>query len=105
MANIKSAIKRAKQAATNRLRNRASKSVILDSRKKVLAAITSGKKDEALKLFSVYTSVLDKAAKKNIIKKNNASRKKSRIQLAIQKMGTAPVAAPASEAAPAPEAK
>jgi len=86
MANIKSAVKRAKQAEVNRVRNRAGKSNVLTARKKVLEAIGSGNKDEAQKQYSAYTSVLDKAAKRGIIKKNNASRKKSRMALGIAKM-------------------
>lgn len=86
MANIKSAIKRAKQAEANRTRNRACKSSILSARKKVLEAIGTGNKDEAQKKYSSYTSVLDKAAKKGVIAKNNASRKKSRVALSIAKM-------------------
>ena len=86
MANIKSAVKRAKQAEVNRTRNRAGKSGVLTARKKVLEAISGGNKDEAQKQYVAYTSVLDKAAKQGIIKKNNASRKKSRMALGIAKM-------------------
>jgi small subunit ribosomal protein S20 len=86
MANIKRAVKRAKQADASRLRNRAVKSTVLTARKKVIAAITAGNKEEALKLFSAYTSMLDKAAKKGVIAKNNASRKKSRVATSIGKM-------------------
>lgn len=86
MANIKSAVKRAKQAEVNRTRNRAGKSSVLTARKKVLEAVSSGNKDEAQKQYVAYTSVLDKAAKQGIIKKNNASRKKSRMALGIAKM-------------------
>lgn len=87
MANIKSAIKRAKQAAVSHARNKAGKSRCLTARKKVLAAIQSGNKEEAVKAFSAYTSVLDKTAKKGIIAKNNASRKKSRMAASISKLG------------------
>ena len=86
MANIKSAVKRAKQAEASRLRNRSVKSSVLTARKKVLAAISAGNKDEASKLFSEYTSTLDKAAKKGVIPKNNASRKKSRVATSLTKM-------------------
>jgi small subunit ribosomal protein S20 len=86
MANIKSAIKRAKQAEANRTRNRAAKSNLLTARKKVLGAISSGNKEEAQKQYSSYSSALDKAAKKGVIKKNNASRKKSRMALGIAKL-------------------
>jgi small subunit ribosomal protein S20 len=86
MANIKSAVKRAKQAEASRLRNRAIKSSVLTARKKVLKAIDAGSKDEAAKLFSAYTSTLDKAAKRGVIPKNNASRKKSRVATSLAKM-------------------
>ena len=86
MANIKSAVKRAKQAEVNRQRNRSVKSSVLTSRKKVLDAIASGNKEEAAKLFRAYTSTLDKAAKKGVIAKNNASRKKSRVATSIAKL-------------------
>lgn len=86
MANIKSAIKRAKQAKANNVRNKAAKNGLSDARKKALAAIAAGKKDDAVKGFSEYTSKLDKAAKKGIIKKNNANRKKSRMAQAIAKI-------------------
>ncbi len=86
MANIKSAVKRAKQSEANRLANRSVKSSILTSRKKVLDAIASGNKEEAAKLFIAYTSKLDKAAKKGVIAKNNASRKKSRVAISLSKL-------------------
>lgn len=86
MANITSAVKRAKQSEASRLRNRSVKSTVLTMRKKVLAAITAGNKEEAIKLFSEYTSTLDKAAKKGVIANNNASRKKSRVALSVSKM-------------------
>jgi small subunit ribosomal protein S20 len=87
MANIKSAVKRAKQATVSHTRNKAGKSRVLTARKKVLAAIESGNKEEATKTYSAYTSVLDKTAKKGIIAKNNADRKKSRMAISIAKMG------------------
>ena len=86
MANIKSAVKRAKQSEENRLSNKSVKSSILTARKKVLEAIASGNKEEAAKLFIAYTSKLDKAAKKGVIAKNNASRKKSRVATSLHKL-------------------
>ncbi len=86
MANIKSAVKRAKQADANHLRNRAVKSGVLTARKKVLEAIGTGNKEEAQKLYSAYSSKLDKASKKGVVPKNNASRKKSRVAISIAKM-------------------
>jgi small subunit ribosomal protein S20 len=86
MANIKSAVKRAKQSEENRLSNKSVRSSVLTSRKKVLEAIASGNKEEATKLFSAYTSKLDKAAKKGVIPKNNANRKKSRVATSLSKL-------------------
>lgn len=99
MAHSKSALKRNRQSIAANLRNRSAKSALLTLRKKVLATIDAGKKEDAAKLFIEYTSLLDKTAKRGIIKKNNASRKKSRMALKIAKIGTAPAPAPA--AAPA----
>ncbi|MCL1919934.1 MAG: 30S ribosomal protein S20 [Kiritimatiellaeota bacterium] len=87
MAKIKSAVKRVKQAEASRVRNKAGKSRVLTARKKVLSAIGTGNKEEATKAYSEYSSVLDKTAKKGIIAKNNASRKKSRMAASIAKMG------------------
>ncbi|MBP5510157.1 MAG: 30S ribosomal protein S20 [Kiritimatiellae bacterium] len=86
MANIKSAIKRAKQAKVRTERNKAAKHALADSRKVALAAIEAGNKEDALKGFSEYASKLDRAAKKGIIKKNTADRKKSRMAKAIAKI-------------------
>ncbi|HON48869.1 MAG TPA: 30S ribosomal protein S20 [Candidatus Latescibacteria bacterium] len=86
MAINKSAVKRTKQANASRLRNRSVRSGVLTARKKVLDAIGAGNKEEAQKLYSEYSSKLDKAAKKGVIPKNNANRKKSRVALSIAKM-------------------
>lgn len=51
--------------------------------KKTLTLITSGKKDEAVKLMPQVYSVIDTASKKNIIHPNNAARKKSRLAVAL----------------------
>jgi len=80
MPNIESARKRVRQSAKRNTRNRSAKSVVFSNRKGLLDAIEAGNKAEALKLFTVYSSTLDKSVKKGILKANNASRKKSRIQ-------------------------
>jgi len=83
MANTKSAIKRNRQTEKRTERNRAEKSRIKVIRKKTLAAIEAGKKDEAVKLSSEYASVLDKAAKRNLIHSNKAANLKSKTAKAI----------------------
>ncbi len=52
MANTKSAIKRNRQTVTRTERNRAEKSRMKSARKKALAAIETGDKDEASKAAS-----------------------------------------------------
>ncbi len=47
--------------------------------KQVEKLVSSKKKDEAKKLVSSAYSAIDKAAKKGVIKKNTASRKKARL--------------------------
>jgi len=86
MANIKSAEKRARQALKRRAENRAGKSKVVTSGRKLEDAISSGNKAEAEKLYSEFTSVLDKAAKRRFISANCASRKKSRLHARVSKL-------------------
>ena len=83
MPNIESARKRVRQSAKRNKRNRSAKSTVSSSRKELLDAIEAGNKSEAVKLFDAYSSTLDKSVKKGILKANNASRKKSRIQVRL----------------------
>jgi len=62
------------------------KNKVKDLLKKVKSLITQNKKDEAQKLLPQIYKILDKTAKTGIIKKNNASRRKSRIIKAINKI-------------------
>ena len=48
--------------------------------------IAEGKKEEAESLLSKIYKALDKAAKENVIKKNTAARKKSRITKAVNEI-------------------
>jgi len=78
MANIKSAEKRARQSAAQHIANHATKSDVSASRKRLLAAVAKGDKAAATAAYAVFSSKLDKAAKKGALKKNNASRRKAR---------------------------
>lgn len=62
-------------------RTRAVKSVT----KSIEKLIKAGKTDEAEKNLSMAYKAIDKAAKMNTIKKNTASRKKSRLSAQIKK--------------------
>ena len=83
MPNIESARKRVRQSAKRNTRNRSAKSTVSSTRKALIDALEAGNKSEAVKLFDAYTSTLDKSVKKGILKANNASRKKSRIQVRL----------------------
>lgn len=48
--------------------------------------IKEGKKPEALKMLSQAYKAIDKAAKRGVIKKNTASRNKSRLTKAVEKL-------------------
>ena len=79
MANNKSAKKRVLLNERNRVRNQAVKTRVKNVAKKVLAAIEAGDKAVALEALSVAYKELDKAVTKGVMKKNTASRKKSRL--------------------------
>jgi small subunit ribosomal protein S20 len=76
MANHKSSIKRIRKTAARRLLNRyqlkTAKTFI-----KRLKALSD--KNEALEMYRKVSSMIDKLAKRNIIHKNNAANKKSKL--------------------------
>ena len=75
MANIRSQIKRNRQNEKIRIRNKAVRSEL---RTRVKAAEAGGENpEEALR---VAMKTIDKAAAKGVIHKNEASRRKSRLQ-------------------------
>lgn len=83
MANIKSAKKRILVNETKAARNKAIRSKVKTSVKKVEAAIAAGDKAAAqANLISAITEI-DKAASKGVYHKNTASRKVSRISKAV----------------------
>jgi small subunit ribosomal protein S20 len=92
MANIKggrAARKRDRQNAKANKRNSLAKTKLHDTHKKLFKAADAGSREEAEKKFKELVSGLDKAAKKGIITKNTANRKKSRAQLRLNKMAAA----------------
>ena len=86
MPNIKSAAKRAGQAEVRHLRNRSTKSAIATARRVFLVAVESKDKKNAMEKFKAICSILDKSAKRGIIKKNTADRGKARCSAMIAKM-------------------
>lgn len=79
MPNIKSVKKDVVRSRANRLVNNATRSRIKTLTKKTLAAIATGDKAEVATNLTSTVSVVDKAAKRGIIHKNAASRRKSRL--------------------------
>jgi len=86
MPNIKQAGKRARQALVRRVCNRSTKSEIATSRRLFVTAIESKDKAKAMKEFSAFCSILDKSAKRGIIKNNAADRRKSRAAAMLAKL-------------------
>ncbi len=83
---IASGIKRNRQNAKRRLRNKMAKSEIRTYLKKVLTAVKEGKESEAIELGRIYVSKLDKAVKRHILHKNTVSRNKSRVDRILSKI-------------------
>lgn len=77
MPNIKSAIKRVGVNEKKNLENRMIKSKISTFVKKFKNEVKENNLDEAQKLLSEVFSLLDTAAKDNVIHKNNANSKKA----------------------------
>jgi len=88
MANIKSAIKRARQNTKRRMHNASQRSTLRTYIKKVLHAITEGKHDTAMAEFKTAQSVIDKSASKGLIHKNRAARYKRRLNLKIKNLAS-----------------
>ena len=79
MANIKSQIKRNKQNEVRRERNKAVRSSLKTSQKKVEAAVADGDAQAAQDHAREASKALDKAASKGVVHKRTAARRKSRL--------------------------
>ena len=77
MPNNAAAEKRMRQEKKRRLRNRMVKSIVKTHVTKARQAITSGA--DAQETVRAAVSELDRAAKKGVIHRNNAARRKSRL--------------------------
>lgn len=86
MANTKSASKRARQTTSRSLRNRG---VLTRLRKMQKSISATGSKPEA-KDVRAMISAIDKAAKRGIIHKNAANRRKARLNDSLVTSATAP---------------
>lgn len=84
MPQIKSNIKSMKTDAERRAKGAAIKSQIRTATKRTLQAVEAGDAQAARDAFNKATSIIDKAASKGVIHKNNAARKKSRLRARLQ---------------------
>ena len=87
MANSRSALKRVRKTGAQTLRNKMLKSRVKTSRKKVQAAIDAGDGAAAKAAFQDFTSIADKAGRKNVIHPNAASRLKGILMGRVKALG------------------
>lgn len=85
MANIKSAEKRIKVIRTKTGFNKSRKSAIKTYIVKFEEALAENKIDEAKDLLKTISKKIDQAASKNVLHKNNAAKKVSRLQKKLNK--------------------
>lgn len=84
MPTSASAKKRVRQSEKRRLRNRSVRSNLRSNFRKVLEAIEAKDADAATKAYREMESRIDKAARKGVIHKNTAARKKARLAKRLQ---------------------
>ncbi|PIQ89907.1 MAG: 30S ribosomal protein S20 [Candidatus Omnitrophica bacterium CG11_big_fil_rev_8_21_14_0_20_42_13] len=84
MPQRKTKIKSMKLDKIRRMRNRRVKQELQKAIKKYLSLLSVKEIENAKKAFGEVMSKLDKAVKKGIIKKNTASRRKSRLSLKLK---------------------
>ena len=87
MANTKSAKKAARQTARRTAVNRTRRSRLRSAVRKVEEAITAGDKSRALAAMAEAEPVIIRAARKNVVHRNAAQRKVSRLAHRIAKLG------------------
>jgi small subunit ribosomal protein S20 len=85
LANHKSALKRARQSQTARLRNLIHKTKAKTAVKEVRMALGDKNVEQAKEIFKKTVSILQKTASKGVIHKKKAARKISRLARAIHR--------------------
>ncbi len=84
MANNPGSIKRARQSVKRRARNTGMRSMVRTYAKKVLAVVASGDYEAAQAAYAAAVPKIDGMAGKGLIKKNKASRWKSRLNAKVK---------------------
>lgn len=87
MANTKSAKKAARQATRRTVVNKARRTRLRSSVRKVEEAIASGDKEAAAAALKEAEPVIARTAQKGIVHRNSASRKMSRLAKRVSAMG------------------
>lgn len=86
MPNIKSAKKRMRSSEKQHAGNLAVKSKVKTVRRKTREVLAAGVAEPSGQAVREYSSVLDKAVKRGVIKKNTAIRRKKRALAALRKL-------------------
>ncbi|NOU35655.1 MAG: 30S ribosomal protein S20 [Kiritimatiellaceae bacterium] len=86
MPNIKSAKKRVRSSEKRRIGNMTAKTKVKTVRRKTREVLTAGVTATSEQAVREYSSVLDKAVKRGVIKKNTATRRKKRAVAALRKL-------------------
>jgi small subunit ribosomal protein S20 len=89
MANIKSQIKRNRQNGKRHERNKAVRTALKTSTKKVRQAVAAGDGDAARNLQRETAQAYDKAARRGIVHPRTAARRKSRLAKAANAAASA----------------
>lgn len=84
MPNIKQAKKRVRQAEASRMLNKHHRSTMRTAIKKVETAAIEGNKEQASDALKGANAALDRMVSKGIVHKNNAARKKRRLNKQVQ---------------------
>jgi small subunit ribosomal protein S20 len=81
---IKSAKKALRQTRSRTVRNRAQRSALRTALKRVREAKTP---DAAARAYAAAVRLLDRAARKGLVHRNNAARHKSQLAAAVKRLG------------------
>jgi small subunit ribosomal protein S20 len=94
MPRTRSAAKQARASLRRQAHNKTVKSRLHTLEKRLLTLLDAKKATEASAAYRLLTSALDKAAKVQVIHRNTASRKKSRLAARMRTVATAATTAP-----------
>jgi len=89
MPRTKSAAKQARASLRRQRHNKSIKSRLHTLESKLLSLLDAKKSTEAIAAYGVLSSALGKAAKVQVIHRNTASRKKSRLAARLKKLAAA----------------